>query len=386
MEVESPISLFPVYVIGFLNFACMTLLHPVMPMYASSLGATVAQVGIIMALQPYVAAVSQAPVGLLSDRIGRRLLVGGVLIHLICFVLYSLTTSVNMLMVIKAFNGLANACFYPAASALVIDLAPKEKRGQTMGLFATSTQLGNMTGPAMGGFVLKLFGFRAAFLSSAAIAGIAMIFALTRMKIVRTGGPVATGEKATWRWLWSRWAMAPLIATIFVMIGIGSILPFLPLYAIELNIGIARVGLIIATVYLGSVFTRALGGWLSDQVGRKPVILAGMLLCTAGIFMFSMFTGAVPLHVAAFTFGLGMGTSLPAAAALIADVAPSPVRGFAMGLNSGSFNTGQAIGATGLGVVAASLGFSNMYLITAMVIGAGILVVLSLTRSGQKGD
>ncbi|MDP2718925.1 MAG: MFS transporter [Dehalococcoidia bacterium] len=369
----------PVYVVGFLNFAAMTLLYPVMPRFADSLGATVTQVGIVVALQPYVAAVTQAPVGLLSDRIGRRLLIFGFMIHLVCFLLYAVVTDIGLLMAVKAFNGLANAAFYPAASALVVDLAAKEKRGQALGLFATSTQLGNMAGPAMGGLILQHFGFQAAFLTSAGIALVATMFALSRMKLVRTGA-LAGGEKMTWGWLKTRRALASFLATMFIMVGIGSVISFFPLYGKEINIDVARVGFIIASIYLGSVLTRALAGKISDQVGRIPVILTGMLLCTTGVFLISRFTGVFPLHIAAFIYGLGLGSALPACAALIADVAPLSVRGFAMGLNSGSFNAGQAIGATTLGFVAASVGFASMYLVTTISLGTGILIVIFLTR------
>lgn len=351
-----------------------------MPRYATSLGATVAQVGIIIALQPYVAAILQAPVGLLSDRIGRRLLIVGMLIHMICFVLYPLTSSLSLLMSIRAFNGLANAAFYPATSALVVDLAPNEKRGQALGLFATSTQLGSMAGPAMGGVILKNYGFPATFLCSAAIAAMTMIFAMTRMGLVRSGAIASAGEHISWGWLWSRGAIASVLGTMFVMVGIGSVITFLPIYAVEIDIDVARVGLIISTLYVGSILTRALAGKTSDRVGRVPILLVGMLLCTTGIYLFSIFTEAVPLHLSAFIFGMGMGSALPACSALIADVAPVKVRGFAMGLNSASFNTGQAIGATGLGIVAASVGFAKMYLTTTVVIAFGLLAIFTMMR------
>ncbi|MBI4332044.1 MAG: MFS transporter [Chloroflexi bacterium] len=371
------VSLLPVYLIGFSNFAAMTLLYPVMPPYAAGLGGSVAQVGLVVALQPYVAALTQAPVGLLSDRLGRRLLLlSGIGINIISYFLYLFTSNLGILMAVRAFNGLGNAGFYPAATALVVDIAPQEKRGEALGLFATGTQLGSMAGPALGGILLQNFGYRAPFLASAAIAIAGLLLALTTLKYASAGGAMAPAGKFTLDWLWGRGAIMSLLATLLVQVGVASVIAFLPLYGLEIGINVASVGLIIGTIYIGSVFTRFLAGKMSDRVGRMPVIIFGLSLCTVAAFLFSVLTKAMPLHLAALLFGLGLGSALPACAALIADVAPLRMRGMAMGMNSASFNAGLGLGSTGLGLLAGAAGFARMYLITSAILAAAAVGAL----------
>ncbi len=385
MTDKRSVSLLPVCLIGFLNFTSMTLLYPVVPPYATSLGATVALAGLAVALQPYVAAVTQAPVGMLSDRMGRRkLLIAGILAHIASYFLYLTTTTLPGLMAVRALNGLGNAAFFPAAQALVVDIAAKEKRGEALGYFATGTQLGSMAGPALGGFILRNVNFEAAFLASAFFSIIGLAVALSQIKHAGAGGPLAAGtENLTLKWLFQGGATMSMMATLMVQVVIASVISFLPLYGVQIGIDIAGVGLIIATIYIGSVFTRVQAGRLSDRIGRLPVILGGMTLCAVSVFFFSFLKTAAPLHVAALVMGMGVGSALPACAAMIADAAPLRMRGFAMGLNSGSFNAGLALGSTGLGVLAEAAGFPVMYLVTSILVGVSIPFVLVMVRRAR---
>ncbi|MFH1125264.1 MAG: MFS transporter [Pseudomonadota bacterium] len=379
------IFLFPVYLMSFLNNMSLAFIYPVMPAYATALGATIAQVGVVVALLPYVSAGAQPFAGFFSDRINRRIsLIVGAALNILCFLLYLFTPALGSLMIVRILHGFSCAVFFPAASSLVVDIASQEKRGQALGLFTTATQLGNMTGPAVGGFVLKGFGFKATFLASAFIMTLALVIVLFLLRFVRTEAGPTPAFRITLKWFRDRRAIIANLATMFVMVGIASVISFLPLYGEEIGIDISRVGLLIACVYFGSVLTRVIAGRTSDRVGRVPVILVGLSLCTIGIFLVSIFTREFLLYGACFIFGVGMGAVLPATIALIADVAPPWIRGFALGLMGSFFYGGQAIGATVLGMVAASAGFSKMYLVTAGTLGCIILVILVLAPRKSK--
>ena len=382
---KDSISLLPVYSLAFLNFTSMTLLYPVMPPYAASLGATVAQVGIVVAMASYMAALTQAPVGMLSGHLGRRtLLIAGTLLYTLSYFAFFFASNLIILMIIRAVSGLANAAFYPAASALVVDTAPPEKRGEALGWFTTATQLGSMAGPALGGFLLQNYAFRATFLASAVISLAGSFIAFAKSKDLGMSVSASSTDKLSAKWLWRKECLISLVVTILAMASIAAVVTFLPLYGPEIHINMTRVGLIIATVYIGSVRARAQAGKLSDKLGCMPVILAGMSLCATGTFLFSVLTGLIPLHGAAFIVGVGVGMVLPAGSALIANQAPLCMRGFAMGLNSSSFNTGMALGATGLGILADGVGFPKMYLATSVVVGISTLIMFLVTRQDGK--
>ena len=373
---QSTISLLPVYFIGFLNFLGFTLLFPIMPLYAASLGGTVTQVAMAVAMQPYVTAFAQIPLGIISDRLGRRtVLFTGLIAFILSYFAYLFTSNLGVLTAVRALNGFAAAAFYPAASAMVVDIVPREKLGEAIGLFTTCTQLGSMVGPALGGFLLQNYSYRTTFLTSAVVSIAVLLFAVTKLKYVSEGGILSLRDNYTIRWLGKRDCLVSLIANLLITLGLASLISFLPLYGPEIKINVARVGLIITTIYIGSVLPRFLAGRLSDRLGRIPVILAGVSLCACGVLPFFFLTEAAPMHLAAFVFGVGLGSAFPACSALIADRAPLTMRGFAMGISSGTFNTGMALGTTGLGILAERMGFPRMYLVASIIIGISIPVL-----------
>jgi MFS family permease len=360
---KKTISLLPIYFIGFLNFLSFTLLYPIMPLYAASLGGTVTQVAMAVAVQPYVTAITQIPLAILSDRLGRRtVLIAGLIAFILSYFGYLFTSNLGVLIAVRAVTGLAAAAFYPAASAMVVDIAPKEKLGEALGLFTTGTQLGSMVGPALGGFLLQNYDYRVTFLSSAGISLAGLLFALTKLKYVSGGSVLSLRNSFSMRWLGQRECIVSLMSNLVITIGLASFISFLPLYGPELRINVSRVGLIITTIYIGSVLPRFL-------VGRLP---------------FFFLTKAMPMHLAAFIFGVGVGSAYPACAALIADKAPLTMRGFAMGINSGTYNTGMALGTTGLGILADSLGFPRMYLVASIIIGISILIMSIISRKSRR--
>ena len=165
---KNSFTLITLYIAAFVGFAGFSFMFPVIPLYATELGATVAEVGVIVATISYVAAFLLIPFGMLSDRFGRhKLLVGGLAIFTLAPLLYPLANNPEQLIWFRAIHGLAAAAFLPTAIALVIDLTPEAKRGEAIGWYTASLQLGLMAGPITGGFLAEEFGFNAAIMVAA---------------------------------------------------------------------------------------------------------------------------------------------------------------------------------------------------------------------------
>ena len=143
-------------ILSFTTFFAHTsysLLIPVMPLYAAELGAPVSQIGLIISIYNYVPALLLLPFGILSDRIGHnKLLATGLVIFAAAPSLYPLATTIPQLFLVRAFHGLAMATYVPAAFASAAELAPANRRGETLGWFTMALQSGMMAGPVLGGF------------------------------------------------------------------------------------------------------------------------------------------------------------------------------------------------------------------------------------------
>jgi len=353
-----------------------------MPLYATEVGASVSQVGLVVAVYSYVAALTLIPFGMFSDKLGRRnFLVAGLIIFTLAPLLYPLTTNPQHLILARAIHGLAAATFIPAAIALVIDLAPAAQRGESLGWYTTSTQLGLMAGPITGGFLLKHLGFEAAFYSCSAISLLGLAFIFFRLGAIPQKPIAEATEDSSWGWLKQRFVFVGLLTPLFIATGSGTIATYIPLYGKGFGITEAGAGLLITAFYASSALLRAPAGRLSDKVGRKPMILSGLALSAIAIAFISQFHSLSQLIPIAIFFGLGMGLAMPSSLALVADLSSAGGRGLSMGVTTCLFQVGLAIGATAMGVVAEMSSFETMFLACASSLAFGLLVIFGLMQA-----
>jgi DHA1 family multidrug resistance protein-like MFS transporter len=173
---------------------------------------------------------------------------------------------------------------------------------------------------------------------------------------------------------------AGLMAPFFFTMGSGTILTFMPLYSQGLGVAKTGAGIIIAAVYIGSALLRVPGGKLSDKIGRRLVMLLGLIVSFTAVILISFMNSFLGLVVAAIFYGAGMGIAVPAAYTLVADLTPSEVRGLTMSITTSFLYGGLALGPTIMGVVASISDYGTMFRACSLSLILGIIVILSLTQ------
>lgn len=122
------------------------------------------------------------------------------------------------------------------------------------------------------------------------------------------------------------------VASFVVWAGFGAILPYLPVFLQEqAHVSISMIGVVAAGYYAGTFLFSAPLGRLSDRVGRKPVIVAGVAFYAVATLLFVTTT-----HPAWFTLfrlleGIGAAAVTPAGQALVADLSTDQARSRAYG-------------------------------------------------------
>ncbi|MCJ7515501.1 MAG: MFS transporter [Dehalococcoidia bacterium] len=375
-------TLITLYIVAFVGFAGFSFMFPVIPLYATELGASVSQVGVIVATTSYVAAFFLIPFGMLSDRFGRqKLLLGGLLVFTLTPLLYPLAHSTGQLILVRAIHGLAAAAFLPTAIALVVDLTPYNRRGTAIGWYTASLQLGLMAGPITGGFLASRFGYNAAFYGCAAISFVGLALAFSRLRDIAQE-PVVTPEVtiSPWGWLGHPLAIAVMLAPLLVALGSGTIGSYIPLYGLDFGMTEADAGAIITAVYASSAVLRAPAGRLADRVDRKLLLIGGVGLSAIAVSLFSFFHGLPQFILIGIIFGIGMGIAMPASLVMAADFSSASGRGVAMAIPTCFFQVGLALGPTIMGSVAQMSGFKMMFLACAASLAFGLLIMVGLMR------
>jgi MFS transporter, DHA1 family, tetracycline resistance protein len=141
--------------------------------------------------------------------------------------------------------------------------------------------------------------------------------------------------------------MSPLVIiflTVFIdLLGFGIIIPLLPFYAEHFGASALTVGLLSTSFSLAQFLFAPLWGWLSDRIGRRPVILIGLLGSALSYAMFALATSLTLLFVARTLAGVA-GANIPTAQAFIADVTTRETRARGMGMVGAAFGLGFIFG------------------------------------------
>lgn len=151
-------------IISFFCFLGSYMRIPIVPLFATSLGADTIQVGMINAAFMLMAGAFSIPSGLVSDRLGRRvpLLGGMILLSGSSFLLYWSRSPLQMGIIYLLF-GVGLSAFSPTLMSYVADVTPPEMLGQAYGWYTMALYGGMTLGPAAGGFLGTALGLRQVF-------------------------------------------------------------------------------------------------------------------------------------------------------------------------------------------------------------------------------
>ena len=162
------------------NFVVLYALKAFLPLYALSVGFSVAFVGAFFAVQEAAHVVLKPFTGRLGDRFGYLPVIASGMFLLGGSVLWLVRAeAVPALLVVAALSGVAQALIFPSSLALVANRVDGASLGVSMGLVGSMRNCGKVVGPVLGGLLLQAFEFRGSFqLLGIALAGIAALMGL----------------------------------------------------------------------------------------------------------------------------------------------------------------------------------------------------------------
>lgn len=118
----------------------------------------------------------------------------------------------------------------------------------------------------------------------------------------------------------NRGAMLLVMLNIFLAFtGIGLVVPIMPTYMNELGITGSTVGLLVASFSLAQLLVSPFAGRLSDRIGRKKVIVAGLIVFAFSELLFGLANVSWLLFVSRLLGGVGAALIMPAVMAYVAD-------------------------------------------------------------------
>ncbi len=375
-------ALFVVTFAIFTDMLVYGLVVPILRRYALSLGASQVALGFLFGSYSIALLLATPIMGMLSDRIGRRgPLLAGLLGLAGATLLFAYSTNFTLLVLARILQGLSAAATWTAGLALLADITPPQERGKTMGIALSGMALGTLIGPVFGGLLFQWGGYRLPFFVAA---GMALLDGMARLLLLREPRERVHEPGASVRLLRER-----SIVVISIVVIIGAALPSfleptLPVH-LQTHLGAspAVIGILFAMPTLAYAISTPLVGLLTDRLGRRPLMLIGLIGGTLVIPLIALASSVLlaggALFLLGVTLGLLMTPTLPELSDVV-DRTDSTTYGAAYALYNFVYSLGLMIGPITGGLLTNSVGLPMALLIFA----AGMLLFAFVLLRGAK--
>lgn len=338
-----------------------SILFILIPLYVAALPSQVLHfpipvlVGILISLYGIVNSMAQPLMGALSDKLGKRkrMIQLGLLIMGLGTLGFVLASRFIDLIVLRICQGIGVAITIPASMGLMASITKKETRGGSMGIYSMLRMVGFAGGPVIGGFLQVHFGFNSAFYSGAAFLFLALILVQIWVNDVT---PNNQNQQAKFK-LFDKSLVSPGIfsaaAATFIMALAFSMVTTLE-NEFNAKLGINALGFSIAfsSLMIGRLILQIPLGRLSDHIGRKPLILGGLLLLAPATALLGEATSMLQLTLLRVFQGIAAAGIAAPAFAIVGDLAKAGGEARQMSVITMGFGLGMAIGPLIAGVLA----------------------------------
>ncbi|NLL18661.1 MAG: MFS transporter [Clostridia bacterium] len=363
---------------------------PVLPLYADTLDLSSFQLGAIFAAYSAVFLFLSIPMGVLSDRFGRRnIMILGMVGLTITTVAFTFAKSFIMLVLIRLLQGIAASATWMVGPALIADMYPPKERGGKMGLAMAGNSFGFLFGPVAGGILYDWGGYAAPFLLSALITVLVLIATVIVIKEPEERAVAeekVSGEGSLAVLLGNKVLLVGCGVMLLASMGLGFIDPLLPGYFNhKFGASSTTIGWLFAAMAIASLIAQPVFGRLSDAVGRVFPIATGIVAMALAFALFSEAGTIAMSMVAMAVLGLTHGLTTAPIPAMLADAMLQKNRnasyGTAIGFNNTAFSIGYTVGPLIGGAIVDIWSLKSLFIAFAVVMFCYLPVLLV----GAKG-
>ncbi|HWC97755.1 MAG TPA: MFS transporter [Candidatus Sulfopaludibacter sp.] len=379
------------WVVACLNYLDRQVIFSVFPLLRAEMRLDDFQLGLLSTVFLWVYGLASPFGGYLADRAGRRkVLILSLAIWTTITLLTGYVRNFQELLIARGLMGLSEACYLPAALALISDLHGKSTRSRATGIHQSGLYAGIAFGGAIGGWMGERHGWRSPFI---VLGIVGVVYSIVLAKGLRGDSDgaraPATPVMAAFGEVVRLPGFAGMLAA-FTGFGVANwvVYTWLPLYIFErFRVSLTSAGFS-ATFYLqvASFAGILAGGWEADRWSRTTVkgrvLTQALGLAAASPFLFLVgAAGSIPILVAALiAFGIGKGFFDANTMPVLAQVARPELRATGYGIfNLAACVVGGAMAAAA-GALKPAIGLSGAIQVSAVMLFASAMALLLVGR------
>ena len=341
----------------------------ILPIYiVNELHGTLAQAGLAMTLFMASSIAVRPFSGLIIEKIGRKkaLYISETLFCLFSFA-YIFADNLTFLLVIRLFHGIWFSILTTVTVPIANDFIPANRKGEGMGYFVMSVNLGIVLGPLIGLSLIQQLSYQmvAAILAGIICLGFAFCFLIPVQETIKTQVKTVKRKLSVHDFVEKK-ALPVSIMAMIISFSYASIMSFISTFAESKNL-LAYASLFFVVFAISMMSLRPITGKIYDRKGPNFVVYPAIALFSIGLIVLSQINSVTGLMIAAVFVGMGFGSAQPCLQTLSIQHSPKDRIGHATSTFFTCYDIGIAIGSILLGVVIAHQGYSFAYLLCAFI-------------------
>ena len=362
---------------------------PVLPQLARYFGVSISAATFVITAFAIMRLCAATPTGFLVQRLGeRKVYVSGVLIVALSTAACAFADTYWQLLLFRALGGVGSTMFFVSALGLMIRMSPPDARGRIAGMFSGAFLVGSVAGPVVGSLTAGL-GLHAPFVIYGALLLVAAAVVLISLRNSPLAAPADAEEltvtvRGALRHRAYRAALVSNFATGWSLFGLRfALVPLFVAEVLDQNAGVA--GLALTAFAVGNVSVVMYSGRLSDQIGRRPLLIAGLALAGISTAVLGLAHSLPVFLFEALVAGAASGIYSSPQQAAVADIIGKARGGTAIATFQMMSDFGSIVGSIGVGVLAQQLSYAWAFGISgAMLVVAAVAWVFAPETRDQS--
>jgi len=361
-----------IYIIVFLATLAGLLVTPLVPIYATSLGASLGVVGLLDAAAfalPFFLAI---PFGSLVDRFGSRALIGlGAAGFAVSPLMVLASETLAGLAMTQMLLGVSHLSLIVASQTLITSLAAGKQQERYMGWYAMMISSAQMLGPLIGGSVADALSFRAVFVLACLLPvvpwGLSRLLTANLMSTKKHVRPNFSNVRGV---LGVRGAQLAILSSCGILLAQRAYSTFFPVLLDTLGYSVSAIGVLLSLRALSSTLIRPFIPNVVNFFKTRSHTLF-IVMTTIGVAIIGAGFSQTTLPFVLFTLLMGLcgGVSQPVSVLMMANAVADSERGFALGLRLMGNRLVQVMSPLVFGVVA------DVWRLEGAFLGAGLAAV-----------
>ena len=347
----------------------------ILPIYIlNELHGTLAQAGLAMTLFMASSIAVRPFSGLIIEKFGRKktLYISEVLFCLFSFA-YLFADNLTILLVIRFLHGIWFSILTTVTVPIANDFIPTKRKGEGMGYFVMSINLGVVLGPLIGLTLIQPFAYTTVAGILAAIICLGFIFCFMIPIQAETKSVITqVKRRLTLHDFVEKKALPVSIMAMLVSFSYASIMSFISTFAESKNL-LPYASLFFVVFAISMMSLRPITGKIYDRKGANYVVYPAIALFSIGLIILSQINSVAGLMIAAIFIGIGFGSAQPCLQTLSIQRSAKDRIGHATSTFFTCYDLGIALGSILLGLVIAQQSYSFAYLLCACITALSLM-------------